>query len=30
MAGANDNIAVMQGAVILLSNPARWTASYNC
>jgi hypothetical protein len=30
MAGANDNIAVMQGAVIVLSNPTRWTASYNC
>jgi hypothetical protein len=30
MAGANDNIALMQGAVIILSNPARWTASYNC
>jgi len=29
-AGANDNIAVMQGAVIVLSNPTRWTASYNC
>jgi len=27
---ANDNIAVMQGAVIVLSNPTRWTASYNC
>jgi len=30
MAGASDNIAVMQGAVIVLSNPTRWTASYNC
>jgi hypothetical protein len=30
MAGANDNIAVMQGSTILLSNPARWAASYNC
>ena len=30
MAGANDNIAVMQGAVIILSNPTRWAASYNC
>jgi len=29
-AGANDNIAVMQGSVIVLSNPARWAASYNC
>ena len=29
-AGANDNIAVMQGSVIVLSNPARWAASFNC
>ena len=28
-AGANDNIAVMQGSAIILSNPARWAAG-NC
>jgi len=28
-AGANDNIAVMQGPVVILSNPARWAAA-NC
>ena len=26
---ANDNIAVMQGSAIILSNPARWAAG-NC
>jgi hypothetical protein len=28
-AGANDNIAVMQGSAVILSNPARWAAG-NC
>jgi hypothetical protein len=28
-AGANDNIAVMQGSVVILSNPTRWNAG-NC
>ena len=29
-AGANDNIAVMQGSAVILSNPTRWNASYDC
>jgi hypothetical protein len=30
MAGANDQIQLTQGSVVILSNPGRWTASYNC
>jgi hypothetical protein len=30
MAGANDNIGIMEGASVILSNPGRWAASYTC
>lgn len=29
-AGPNDNIAVMQGSVVILSNPARWATPPSC
>jgi hypothetical protein len=30
MAGANDQIQITQGSAVILSNPGRWAASYNC
>ena len=30
MAGANDQIQITQGSAVILANPGRWTASYNC
>jgi hypothetical protein len=30
MAGANDQIQITQGPAVILANPSRWAASYNC